>query len=124
MRENVRDRNRLEHIVEAIDRILDFANGKTKEQLEIDKLKYYGIVKNIEKSLLNEVKSGTGKAARQQANQMRKTITNFCSPGNNKQFQMKDVITAPADFVGQEISSGVTTSEPVVEKTSEVLPDW
>ena len=48
MRENVRDRNRLEHIVEAIDRILDFANGKTKEQLEIDKLKYYGIVKNIE----------------------------------------------------------------------------
>ena len=48
MRENVRDRNRLVHIVEAIDRILDFANGKTKEQLEIDKLKYYGIVKNIE----------------------------------------------------------------------------
>lgn len=48
MRENVRDRNRLEHIVEAIDRILDFANGKTTEQLEIDKLKYYGIVKNIE----------------------------------------------------------------------------
>ena len=48
MRENVRDRDRLEHIVEAIDRILSFADGKTKEELEADDLKYYGIVKNIE----------------------------------------------------------------------------
>ena len=48
MSENVRDRDRLEHIVEAIDRILDFADGKTKEELEADDLKYYGIVKNIE----------------------------------------------------------------------------
>ncbi|MCR4810611.1 MAG: DUF86 domain-containing protein [Prevotella sp.] len=48
MRENVRDRDRLEHIVEAIDRILAFADGKTKEELEADDLKYYGIVKNIE----------------------------------------------------------------------------
>lgn len=48
MRENVRDRDRLEHIVEAIDRILIFADGKTKEELEADNLKYYGIVKNIE----------------------------------------------------------------------------
>ena len=48
MRENVRDRDRLEHIVEAIDRIVTFADGKTKEELEADDLKYYGIVKNIE----------------------------------------------------------------------------
>ena len=48
MRENVRDRDRLEHIVEAITNILDFAEGKTKEELEADKLRYYGIVKNIE----------------------------------------------------------------------------
>ena len=48
MRENVRDRDRLEHIVEAITNILDFADGKTKEELETDKLRYYGIVKNIE----------------------------------------------------------------------------
>ena len=48
MRENVRDRDRLEHIVEAITNILDFADGKEKEELEADKLKYYGIVKNIE----------------------------------------------------------------------------
>lgn len=48
MRENVRDRYRLEHIVEAITNILDFADGKTKEELEADKLRYYDIVKNIE----------------------------------------------------------------------------
>ena len=48
MRESVRDRERLEHIVEAIDCILDFSDFKTKEELEADKLKFYGIVKNIE----------------------------------------------------------------------------
>ena len=48
MREPIRDRERLEHIVEAIDRILVFADSKTREDLETDNLKYYGIVKNIE----------------------------------------------------------------------------
>lgn len=70
--------------------------------------------------MLNGVKSGTGKAAKQQANQTRKSIINFCSPGNDKQFQMKDLITYPADVVGQEVSTGVTTSEPIVDKTQEI----
>ena len=48
MREPVRDRDRLEHIVEAIDCILKFSNYETKEELVADKLKYFGIVKNIE----------------------------------------------------------------------------
>ena len=48
MREPVRDRDRLEHIEEATACILGFADGKTKEELETDKLKFYGIVKNIE----------------------------------------------------------------------------
>ena len=48
MRESVRDRDRLEHMVESITNILDFADGKTLEELEADKLRYYGIVKNIE----------------------------------------------------------------------------
>lgn len=39
MREPVRDRERLEHIVEAIDNILDFADDKTKEELEANKLR-------------------------------------------------------------------------------------
>ena len=48
MREYVRDRDRLEHIIESIDTILNYSNVKTIEELETDKLRYYGIVKNIE----------------------------------------------------------------------------
>ena len=48
MREPVRDHERLEHIIEAIDCILAFSDGKTEEELETDKLKFFGIVKNIE----------------------------------------------------------------------------
>ena len=48
MRELVKDRTRLEHIKDAINRILDFSAGKSKEELEEDNLKFYGIVKNIE----------------------------------------------------------------------------
>lgn len=38
MREPVRDHERLEHILEAIDRILTFAKGKSNEEFEIDEL--------------------------------------------------------------------------------------
>lgn len=48
MRETVRDRERLQHIIEAIDRVLDFTKDKSKEVLEDDKIAFYGIVKNIE----------------------------------------------------------------------------
>lgn len=48
MREIVRDRSRLEHILEAIDHINSFAAGKSKEQLESDKMQFYGLVKHIE----------------------------------------------------------------------------
>lgn len=48
MREVVRDRERLEHIIEAVNRILNFTEGKTIEELESDTLQFYGIVKNIE----------------------------------------------------------------------------
>ena len=83
-------------------------------------VKKSGVVQNIQTKMLDGVKSGTGKAAKQQANQTRKSIINFCSPGNDKQFQMKDLITYPADVVGQEVSTGVTTSGAVVDKTQEV----
>ncbi len=48
MRETIRDKGRLEHIVEAIGRILDFMADKTFEEISKDKLEYYGIVKCIE----------------------------------------------------------------------------
>ena len=48
MREPVRDRERLEHILDAIDRILDFAEGKDEAELSADRISFYGLVKNIE----------------------------------------------------------------------------
>ena len=48
MREKVKDKTRLEHIVDAIDRLLIHAGNLSREELEADVLRYYGIVKNIE----------------------------------------------------------------------------
>ena len=48
MREPVRDRERLEHILEAIDRILTYTAEHSNEEIAADKIRFYGIVKNIE----------------------------------------------------------------------------
>lgn len=48
MREPLRDRSRLEHILEAIDRLQAHAGNLSQDELEQDVLRYYGIVKNIE----------------------------------------------------------------------------
>ncbi len=48
MREPIRDQKRLEHILEAINRLQTYAGDLSKEELEQDVLRYYGIVKNIE----------------------------------------------------------------------------
>ena len=48
MREPIKDRNRLEHILEAIDRILENTKGSTLDELSANDIFYYGIVKNIE----------------------------------------------------------------------------
>lgn len=48
MREVLRDKKRLEHILDAINRLQTYAGDLSKEELEQDVLRYYGIVKNIE----------------------------------------------------------------------------
>ena len=48
MREPLRDKTRLEHILEAIERLEKYAGFLSREELEIDVLRYYGIVKNID----------------------------------------------------------------------------
>lgn len=48
MREPVKDPARLEHILEAINRIFEFVKGKTKEELLNNSILYYAVVKNIE----------------------------------------------------------------------------
>ena len=48
MREPLRDRERLEHILAAIDRITRYTSGKTYDDLLSDDMMYYAVVKNIE----------------------------------------------------------------------------
>ena len=48
MREPVRDRGRLEHIIDAIDRILNNVATMEFADLHKDELRYYGLVKCIE----------------------------------------------------------------------------
>ena len=48
MREPLRDKTRLEHILEAIERLEKHAGSLSRDELEADVLRYYGIVKNIE----------------------------------------------------------------------------
>lgn len=48
MREPLNVKKRLEHILEAIDRLQTHAGKLSREELESDVLRYYGIVKNIE----------------------------------------------------------------------------
>ncbi len=47
MREPLKDRTRLEHIVEEIDNIYNFTKDKTPKELETDKMLFYAVVKNI-----------------------------------------------------------------------------
>lgn len=48
MRERIKDKMRLEHIAEAIERLQTHAGNLSEEELQADVLRYYGIVKNIE----------------------------------------------------------------------------
>ena len=48
MREPIKDRERLRHIISAIDRIERYVSGKTYEDLVTDDMMYYAVVKNIE----------------------------------------------------------------------------
>ena len=48
MREPLKDRERLEHMLMAIDRILRYTRGKTFQDLVDDDMMYYAVVKNIE----------------------------------------------------------------------------
>ena len=48
MKERIKDKMRLEHIAEAIERLQTHAGDLSEEELQVDVLRYYGIVKNIE----------------------------------------------------------------------------
>ncbi len=48
MREPVKDKERLEHILLAINNVFEYSSGLTLEDLETNKVVYHAIVKNIE----------------------------------------------------------------------------
>lgn len=48
MREKPRDKERLLHIIEAIDNILEFVEGKSFEAYKKDKILRFAIIKNLE----------------------------------------------------------------------------
>ena len=48
MREKIKDRGRLEHILASIERVERFTAGKTLEELQQDELTYYAVTKCIE----------------------------------------------------------------------------
>jgi len=48
MREPIKDRNRLEHILEAIDRILNSTQNMSLDELDNNSIVFYGIIKSIE----------------------------------------------------------------------------
>lgn len=63
MKEPVRDRERLRHIPDAIERLQTYAGNLSKDELKQDVLRYYGIGENIEiigeaaRMLTNEFKA-------------------------------------------------------------------
>ncbi len=48
MREQLRDKERLLHMIEAIDRIMRYTASKSYQDLVDDDMMYYAVVKNIE----------------------------------------------------------------------------
>lgn len=48
MREPLKDRIRLEHIVEAINKVFKYTEGKTCDDLRTTDMMFYAVVKNIE----------------------------------------------------------------------------
>ena len=80
MRERSRDKNRLEHILQAIERICRYTKGKNFEDFIADDMMYYAVVKNIEilgeasNMLTEEFRQAHPKTPWKQVNGMRNYI--------------------------------------------------
>ena len=48
MRDQLKDQDRLAHILEAIENVYSFMQNKSSDDLQGDKLLYYAVVKNVE----------------------------------------------------------------------------
>jgi uncharacterized protein with HEPN domain len=48
MREKPRDRERISHMIESIDNVFEFVNGKTFDSYRNDKILRFAVIKNLE----------------------------------------------------------------------------
>ena len=68
MREPVRDRGRLEHIMTAIEHIENFIYGKSYDDIQSDSMLFYAVVKNIE--IIGEAANNITKELRARHNEV------------------------------------------------------
>ena len=116
MREPVRDKQRLVHILEAIGRLQEHAGSLTKEELEQNVLRYYGIVKNIEI---------IGEAARMLTGEFRETHpeVNWRVIANMRNFLVHEYYRVDSDVVWSVIHTDIVELKAhVVRYLSET--DW
>ena len=112
MSERSRDKNRLEHMLQAIERICRYTKGKNFEDFIADDMMYYAVVKNIE--ILGEASNMLTEAFRQahpktpwkQVNGMRNYIVHeYFQVDNNVVW---DVITNDLPILEQQIKEYLT----------------
>ena len=112
MRERSRDKNRLEHMLQAIERICRYTKGKNFEDFIADDMMYYAVVKNIEilgeaSNMLNEeFRQAHPKTPWKQVNGMRNYIVHeYFQVDNNVVW---DVITNDLPVLEQQIKEYLT----------------
>ena len=107
MRERSRDKKRLEHMLQAIERICRYTKGKNFEDFIADDMMYYAVVKNIEilgeasNMLTEEFRQAHPKTPWKQVNGMRNYIVHeYFQVDNNVVW---DVITNDLPILEQQI---------------------
>ena len=112
MRERSRDKNRLEHMLQAIERICRYTKGKNFEDFIADDMMYYAVVKNIEilgeasNMLTEEFRQAHPKTPCKQVNGMRNYIVHeYFQVDNNVVW---DVITNDLPVLEQQIKEYLT----------------
>ena len=100
MKEQRKDKMRLQHILEAIERLEKYAGGLTREELESDVLRYYGIVKNIEI---------IGEAARMLTDEFKKANDDvpWLSIANMRNFLVHEYFQVDSDTVWEVIHGDI-----------------
>ncbi len=100
---------RLEHILEAINRLQTHAGNLSKNELERDVMRYYGIVKNIEI---------IGEAARMLTDQFKRSYTevNWRVIANMRNFLVHEYFRVDSDVVWSVIHKDIVELKQQVER--------